>query len=477
MLDNIVANYTTAYATINNLIEGTGDKMSASMDAVLAKLGKAGTASDIASRATNATDRDASNGTGASATSRIENSTGNKTMSSAMGSANLNQTTLNTANNLAKDAANSANEGIGGATISRIYASATNSTNVNVQVGKSQTVNIKDGNVLAVYDAELVTYKIASNKKSVTFTGKKAGSEAVVIATDNGSITISVKVTNPPQPKKTTTTSSNKSSSSGASVAYYRADAAKNWSIVDALMRSGGYSYEQVKSPSGIRKQIAAANGISGYTGTASQNEQLVRLIRAGKLINPFASSSSSSSSSSGSYYPATAPKNGSIADTLNSISSGAGSYSYRKKIAAANGISNYRGTAAQNIQMLDLLKRGKLLKPRKKGGIIDSIIPLSNLRGGDDGLITAQLGEAVLPKAFMQDVVPEFMKTVKQTTALLQPLGGNGGEVNVHYDSLLTVNGNVDKDALPGLRDLLQQSYEYTSQKMYKDLSKLGFR
>ena len=149
----------------------------------------------------------------------------------------------------------------------------------------------------------------------------------------------------------------------------------------------------------------------------------------------------------------------------------------FRKKIAEANGISNYTGTEKQNEKLVELLRAGKLIKPRKKGGIIDQIIPLANLRGGDDGLITAQLGEAVLPKAFMNDVVPEFMNSVKQTTKLLQPIGGNGGEVNVHYDSLLTVNGNVDKDALPGLRDLLQQSYEYTSQKMYKDLSKLGFR
>ena len=34
------------------------------------------------------------------------------------------------------------------------------------------------------------------------------------------------------------------------------------------------------------------------------------------------------------------------------------------KKIAAANNISNYSGTAAQNTQMLNLLKAGQLVKP-----------------------------------------------------------------------------------------------------------------
>lgn len=39
-------------------------------------------------------------------------------------------------------------------------------------------------------------------------------------------------------------------------------------------------------------------------------------------------------------------------------------SYSNRAKIAAANGISDYRGTAAQNTQMLGLLKQGALIDP-----------------------------------------------------------------------------------------------------------------
>ena len=38
--------------------------------------------------------------------------------------------------------------------------------------------------------------------------------------------------------------------------------------------------------------------------------------------------------------------------------------YDYRCKIAAANGISNYTGTAVQNITILNLLKEGKLIKP-----------------------------------------------------------------------------------------------------------------
>ena len=39
-------------------------------------------------------------------------------------------------------------------------------------------------------------------------------------------------------------------------------------------------------------------------------------------------------------------------------------SFAYRSKIAAANDITGYKGTSEQNIRMVNLLKRGKLIKP-----------------------------------------------------------------------------------------------------------------
>lgn len=52
-----------------------------------------------------------------------------------------------------------------------------------------------------------------------------------------------------------------------------------------------------------------------------------------------------------------------SIVDGLKSIGVNS-SYAYRSKIAKANDIINYRGSATQNLKMLSLLKKGKLLKP-----------------------------------------------------------------------------------------------------------------
>ena len=62
-------------------------------------------------------------------------------------------------------------------------------------------------------------------------------------------------------------------------------------------------------------------------------------------------------------YYPKCNSSINSIIDALHSIGVN-NSFNFRSKIAAANGIKDYKGTADQNITMLKLLKEGKLIKP-----------------------------------------------------------------------------------------------------------------
>lgn len=52
--------------------------------------------------------------------------------------------------------------------------------------------------------------------------------------------------------------------------------------------------------------------------------------------------------------------KGSSIVEALKQIKINS-SYSYRSKLAKANGITNYKGTASQNTKLLKLLKQGKL--------------------------------------------------------------------------------------------------------------------
>jgi len=62
-------------------------------------------------------------------------------------------------------------------------------------------------------------------------------------------------------------------------------------------------------------------------------------------------------------YYPKYTGTSSSIVSALAAVGEKNTSIVYRKRIAVANGISGYTGTAAQNISMVNLLKAGKLKK------------------------------------------------------------------------------------------------------------------
>ena len=65
-----------------------------------------------------------------------------------------------------------------------------------------------------------------------------------------------------------------------------------------------------------------------------------------------------------GNYYPKYTGKSASIVESLLAVGEKDISFAHRKQIAEKNGIVNYRGTIAQNLQLVRLLKDGKLLKP-----------------------------------------------------------------------------------------------------------------
>ena len=103
------------------------------------------------------------------------------------------------------------------------------------------------------------------------------------------------------------------------------------------------------------REKIAAANNISNYRGTPAQNTQMVNLLKQGRLIRP--------NGITNNYFSAYKGSATSIAPALKQMGVN-NSYAYRSKIAAVNNITGYRGTPAQNTQMLNLLKQGRLIKP-----------------------------------------------------------------------------------------------------------------
>lgn len=133
-------------------------------------------------------------------------------------------------------------------------------------------------------------------------------------------------------------------------IKYFPAYSGDATTIIDALKGVGCYntSYE-------YRKTIAEANNISNYIGSVSQNNNMVTLLKMGKLIDP---------SSDIRYYPAYLGTSTSIVIALREAGCRDTGIKYRKKIAAINHIDNYTGTAIQNTHMLNLLKTGKLINP-----------------------------------------------------------------------------------------------------------------
>lgn len=118
-------------------------------------------------------------------------------------------------------------------------------------------------------------------------------------------------------------------------------------SIVNALDAIGA------DSSYANRTRIAAANGIANYSGAADQNTRMLSLLKSGALVNPDGAP----------CFPRYTGGSPSIVNALDAVGADS-SYANRARIAAANGIADYSGAAAQNTQMLTLLKAGTLRQP-----------------------------------------------------------------------------------------------------------------
>jgi hypothetical protein len=55
--------------------------------------------------------------------------------------------------------------------------------------------------------------------------------------------------------------------------------------------------------------------------------------------------------------------------------------------------------------------------------------------------------------------------------------IGKNGITIEQNIESLLTVNGDVDRDVLPDLKTILEKFAEYTRKEITKDMYRAGYR
>ena len=73
-----------------------------------------------------------------------------------------------------------------------------------------------------------------------------------------------------------------------------------------------------------------------------------------------------------------------------------------------------------------------------------------------------------------MNSYMPQMALGVNNTIPNLMKGMNNQTVVNVHYDSLLNVQGNVDSTVVKSIPNLLEQSYRYTAQRLMTELNRL---
>lgn len=106
----------------------------------------------------------------------------------------------------------------------------------------------------------------------------------------------------------------------------------------------------------GLFTQTAYTSGVTLYTGdilvTKTKGHTVIVTAGAARTVKDTAK-----------YYPVYSGNTTSIVSALAAVGEKDTSYTHRSKIAAANSITGYKGTATQNTTMLNLLKQGRLKK------------------------------------------------------------------------------------------------------------------
>ena len=106
----------------------------------------------------------------------------------------------------------------------------------------------------------------------------------------------------------------------------------------------------------------------------------------------------------------------------------------------------------------------------------VDELGKELRIKRGGDIYEMFHYGDAVVPK----NMTDNLFTLADHTNEIMETINGvdrSDGETNVtnHYDSLLTVNGDVDKEALPELEEILKRACQYTMKEWKKDARYMG--
>ena len=123
-------------------------------------------------------------------------------------------------------------------------------------------------------------------------------------------------------------------------------------------------SYTKESASNTVKKSVdeVAKEVVQGLWGNGAERKQ--KLTEAGYNYSDIQSAVNKLASVNNvDYFQKTSYNGVSFVEGLRTINATV-TFAYRKKVASANGITNYTGTAAQNTELLNKLKQGKLIKP-----------------------------------------------------------------------------------------------------------------
>ena len=296
-------------------------------------------------------------------------------------------------------------------------------SSVTLEEGKSVKVNV----TIRPNDAKNKALSWGTSNSSIatasdgTISAKAPGSCQIVVATTDGSgltQTISVTVTKKPEPPKPQPKPSNTGGGDGIP------------RVGDVVTYTGSYFYDSWGvTPLG-----------NMYSGVPN-----------GVVIDGYSSSE----------FGGSATRTGDFKVHIKSADGRYGDLGWVR----LNQISGYStGTKGidKSFELAKIDEQGKELRIKRGGDVYDMF----------------QYGDAVVPKQ-LTDNLFTLAEHKNDLLSSVVSRNTNVGDAKIenNYGSLLTVNGNVDKDALPELEEIIKQSYDYAKKELAKELRRDGYR
>lgn len=119
------------------------------------------------------------------------------------------------------------------------------------------------------------------------------------------------------------------------------------------------------------------------------------------------------------------------------------------------------------------------------KGGIVDNVMSLNNTEffnmlrmNKDDGLITAKLGEGIIPK----NIMPNFTQQLEKFNSLpadkiLNNISNTTPNLEINVEKFMDVHGNIDKNCVNDLQQLQNDITNNITKTLTSEFRKLGYK